>query len=60
MFSEYQEKLKQLQLQKQSMQNIVDVVCDGDRDHVSSQLSIDIRGVYTIEDMQNMHEKGGF
>lgn len=42
------------------MQNIVDVVCDGDRDHIGSQLSIDIRGIYTIEDMQEMHEEGGF
>lgn len=42
------------------MQNIVNVVCDGDRDHIDSQLSIDIRRMYTIEDMQKMHEKGEF
>ncbi|EOO44185.1 hypothetical protein [Bacillus cereus] len=58
MFDESQEALNRIK--KQRMQNIVDVVCDGDRDHIGSQLSIDIRGIYTIEDMQEMHEEGGF
>ncbi|HDR7066953.1 TPA: hypothetical protein QCW42_004059 [Bacillus cereus] len=57
-FDESQEALKRIEAQR--MRNIVDVVCDGDRDNIGSQLSIDIRGIYTINDMQEMHEKGGF
>lgn len=58
MFNESQKALERIK--KQRMQNIVNVVCDGDRDHIDSQLSIDIRRMYTIEDMQKMHEKGEF
>ncbi|MCP1324326.1 MULTISPECIES: hypothetical protein [Bacillus] len=58
MFNESQKVLERIQ--KKRMRNIIDVVCDGDRIHISSQLSIDIRGIYTMEDMQKMHEKGEF
>ncbi|MGE6347931.1 hypothetical protein ACQKIY_25345 [Bacillus mycoides] len=55
----FNESIKRLErIQEQRMKNIVDAVCDGDRDCYNFQPPIEIRGLYTIEDMQKAHEEG--